>query len=77
MTAFSAAAFFCVVDGSAFAHSLSDGGSHAWLNIPQISPGEMAVMSDYRGRIIDLASRAVDTNGLSSSVTLPGIRPHR
>ena len=62
LTALSAAAFFCVVAGSAFAHSRGDGGSHAGLNIPQISHGEMAVISDYRGRIIDLASRAVDTN---------------
>ncbi|MBX4861491.1 hypothetical protein G9X64_19150 [Rhizobium sophorae] len=62
LTASSAAAFFCVVAGSAFAHSRGDGGSHAGLNIPQISHGEMAVISDYRGRIIDLASRAVETN---------------
>ncbi|NKK67026.1 hypothetical protein [Rhizobium leguminosarum] len=63
LTALSAAAFFCVVAGSAFAHSRSsDGGSHAGLDIPEISHGEMAVMSDYRGRIIGLASRAVDTN---------------
>ncbi|NNU51568.1 hypothetical protein G9X68_31310 [Rhizobium sp. WYCCWR 11279] len=62
LAAFSAAAFFCVVAGSAFAHSRGGGGSYAGLNIPQISHGEMAVMSDYRGRIIDLASRAVETN---------------
>lgn len=62
LTAFSAAAFFCVVAGSAFAHSRGEGGSHAGLNIPQISHGEMAVISEYRGRIIDLASRAVETN---------------
>ncbi|MGO7420398.1 hypothetical protein ACCT09_10495, partial [Rhizobium ruizarguesonis] len=60
--AFAAAAFFCVVAGSVFAHSRSDGGSHAGLDIPEISHGEMAVMSDYRSGIIDLASRAVDTN---------------
>jgi hypothetical protein len=60
--AFITAAFLCVVAGSAFAHSRSDGGSHAGLNIPEISHGEMAVMSDYRSGIIDLASRAVDTN---------------
>jgi hypothetical protein len=60
--AFAAAAFFCGVAGSAFAHSRSDGGSHAGLDIPEISHGEMAVMSDYRSGIIDLASRAVDTN---------------
>ncbi|MBY5362000.1 hypothetical protein HFO97_19045 [Rhizobium leguminosarum] len=60
--AFAAAAVFCVVAGSAFAHSRSDGGSHAGLEIPEISHGEMAVMSDYRSGIIDLASRAVDTN---------------
>ncbi|WP_336246138.1 hypothetical protein [Rhizobium laguerreae] len=51
-----------MIAGSAFAHSGSDGGSHAGLDIPQISHGEMAVMSDYRGRIIGLASRAVETN---------------
>ena len=60
--AFITATFLCVVAGSAFAHSGSDGGSHAGLNIPEISHGEMAVMSDYRSGIIDLASRAVDTN---------------
>ena len=60
--AFITAAFLCVVAGSASAHSRSDGGSHAGLNIPEISHGEMAVMSDYRSGIIDLASRAVDTN---------------
>ncbi|MBY5401703.1 hypothetical protein [Rhizobium leguminosarum] len=62
LTAFSGAAFFCVVAGSAFAHSRSESGSHAGLDIPQIFHGEMAVMSDYRSGIIDLASRAVDTN---------------
>ncbi|TAX36053.1 hypothetical protein [Rhizobium leguminosarum] len=60
--AFITAAFLCVVAGSAFAHSRSDGGSDAGLDIPEISHGEMAVMSDYRSGIIDLASRAVDTN---------------
>ncbi|MGR9198593.1 hypothetical protein [Rhizobium leguminosarum] len=60
--AFITAAFLCVVAGSASAHSRSDGGSHTGLNIPEISHGEMAVMSDYRSGIIDLASRAVDTN---------------
>ncbi|MGZ2381727.1 hypothetical protein [Rhizobium brockwellii] len=60
--AFITAAFLCVVAGSAFAHSRSDGGSHAGLDIPEISHGEMAVMFDYRSGIIDLASRAVDTN---------------
>ncbi|EJT04210.1 hypothetical protein [Rhizobium sp. CCGE 510] len=44
------------------AHSRSAGGGHAGLDIPKISHGEMAVISDYRSRIIDLASRAVDTN---------------
>jgi hypothetical protein len=60
--AFAAAAVFCVAAGSALAHSRSDGGSHAGLDIPEISHGEMAVMSDYRSGIVDLASRAVDTN---------------
>ncbi|MBB6221960.1 hypothetical protein [Rhizobium leguminosarum] len=60
-TAF-AAGFFCLPAENALAHGRSDGGSHAGLDIPEISHGEMAVISDYRGRIIDLASRAVDTN---------------
>ncbi|PDS75545.1 hypothetical protein [Rhizobium sp. L43] len=61
-TAFASAAFFCVVAGSAFAHSRSGDGSHAGLDIPEISHGEMAVISDYRSGIIELASQAVDTN---------------
>ncbi|UVD59184.1 hypothetical protein NE852_18005 [Rhizobium sp. Pop5] len=48
--------------GTAFAHGSSEGGSHAGLDIPEISHGEMAVISEYRSGIIDLASRAVDTN---------------
>ncbi|MBB2755263.1 UNVERIFIED_ORG: hypothetical protein GGI57_006005 [Rhizobium aethiopicum] len=61
-TAFAAAAFFCMPVENALAHSRSGGASHAGLEIPEISHGEMAVISDYRGRIIGLASRAVDTN---------------
>lgn len=61
-TAVTTAAFFCVVAGSALAHSPSGGGNHAGLDIPEISHGEMAVISGYRSGIIDLASRAVDTN---------------
>lgn len=61
-TAFATAVFFCVVAGSALAHSPSGGGSHTGLDIPEISHGEMAVIADYRSGIIDLASRAVDTN---------------
>ncbi|MBP2443935.1 hypothetical protein [Rhizobium leguminosarum] len=61
-TAFAAAAFFYVPAENALAHSRSASGSHAGLDIPEIAHGEMAVISDYRGRIIGLASRAVDTN---------------
>ncbi|RFB89039.1 hypothetical protein B5K08_18880 [Rhizobium leguminosarum bv. trifolii] len=57
-----AAAFFCMPAENAVAHSRSTGGSQAGLDIPEISHGEMAVISDYRGRIIGLASQAVDTN---------------
>lgn len=57
-----AAAFFCMPAENALAHSRSAGGSQAGLDIPEISHGEMAVISHYRGRIIGLASRAVDTN---------------
>lgn len=51
-----------LVAGNARAHSRNAGGSHAGIPIPEISHGEMAVISDYRSRIIALASRAVDTN---------------
>ncbi|QKK22536.1 hypothetical protein [Rhizobium hidalgonense] len=61
LAAFAVAAF-CVLAGNAFAHGSSAGGSRAGLDIPEISHGEMAVISDYRSRIIELASRAVDTN---------------
>jgi hypothetical protein len=48
--------------GSASAHSRDSAGSHAGIDIPEISHGEMAVLSDYRSRIIDLASQATDTD---------------
>ncbi|MGZ2485140.1 hypothetical protein ACVITL_003663 [Rhizobium pisi] len=56
------ASLLFLVAGSALAHTRSAGGSHAGLDIPEISHGEMAVISDYRSGIIDLASRAIDTN---------------
>ncbi|WP_132568724.1 hypothetical protein [Rhizobium sullae] len=55
-------ALFLSVTGSALAHSSNSAGSHAGIPIPEISHGEMAVMAKYRDRIIDLASRATDTN---------------
>jgi len=48
--------------GGAFAHGPSGEGSHSGLPVPEISHGEMAVISGYRSRIMDLASRAVDTS---------------
>ncbi len=48
--------------GGAFAHSPSGEGSRSGLPVPEISHGEMAVISGYRSRIMDLASRAVDTS---------------
>ena len=62
LTAFATAALFLAVAGNALAHSRSGAGSHAGLDIPEISHGEMAMISDYRSGIIDLASRAVDTD---------------
>ncbi|MBX4927854.1 hypothetical protein [Rhizobium binae] len=50
------------IAGNCLAHGRSAGGSHAGLDIPEISHGEMAVISDYRRGIIELASQAVDTN---------------
>jgi len=48
--------------GIASAHSRSGEGNHAGLSVPEISHGEMAVISDYHTRIMDLASRAMDTS---------------
>ncbi|ULR44789.1 hypothetical protein [Rhizobium sp. K102] len=56
------ASLFPLIAGNTSAHERSAGGSHAGLDIPAISHGEMAVIADYRTGIIALASRAVDTN---------------
>ncbi|MBY3599170.1 hypothetical protein [Rhizobium bangladeshense] len=56
------ASLFPMFIGSALAHGGSSGGSHAGLDIPAISHGEMAVISDYRSKISVLASRAAETN---------------
>ncbi|MBX4907825.1 hypothetical protein HJA82_10605 [Rhizobium bangladeshense] len=48
--------------GNALAHGSNSGGSHPGLDIPAISHGEMAVISEYRSSISMLASRAADTN---------------
>ncbi|PKA41588.1 hypothetical protein CWR43_19660 [Rhizobium sullae] len=58
----SLAALFLSATGSAIAHSSNSAGSHTGIPIPEISHGEMAVMAEYRDRIIDLASQATDTN---------------
>ncbi|WP_432431339.1 hypothetical protein [Rhizobium bangladeshense] len=56
------ASLFPLLAGKTLAHERSAGGSHAGLEIPAISHGEMAVIADYRSGILALASRAVDTN---------------
>jgi hypothetical protein len=48
--------------GQAFAHQRSTDGPHTGLAIPEISHGEMIVMAEHRAAIIDLASRATDTD---------------
>ncbi|PDT31797.1 hypothetical protein CO660_03420 [Rhizobium sp. L9] len=48
--------------GNAFGHGSSSGGSDTGLDIPAISHGEMAIISEYRSSISMLASRAADTN---------------
>lgn len=50
------------VAASAGAHTRAAGGSHAGIDIPEISHGEMAAISEYHRRIIDLASQATDTD---------------
>ncbi|ARM89813.1 hypothetical protein RHEC894_CH03550 [Rhizobium sp. CIAT894] len=61
-TTFAVIACLFMIAGNCFAHSRSAGGNATGLDVPEISHGEMAVISDYRRGIIDLASRAVDTN---------------
>ncbi|WP_432443369.1 hypothetical protein [Rhizobium esperanzae] len=51
-----------MIAGNCFAHSRTAGGNPTGLDVPEISHGEMAVISDHRRGIIDLAFRAVDTN---------------
>jgi hypothetical protein len=48
--------------GGAMAHSRTSSANHAGIPVPEISHGEMAVMADYRDRIIALASTATDTD---------------
>jgi hypothetical protein len=47
---------------SAFAHGAIPAGPTSGIPIPLISHGEMSVISEYRGRIWDLADYAIDTN---------------
>jgi len=47
---------------SAMAHSRTSSANHTGIPVPEISHGEMAVMADYRDRIIALASTATDTD---------------
>ncbi len=47
---------------NASAHGGGGEGSRAGLPVPEISHGEMAVIADYRDRVMDLAASAVDTN---------------
>ncbi|APO76056.1 hypothetical protein AM571_CH03262 [Rhizobium etli 8C-3] len=56
------AALLSFAAGNASAHSSSSAGSRAGIPISEISHGEMAVIAEYRDRIIDLASQAIDTN---------------
>jgi hypothetical protein len=46
----------------AAAHPRTAGAQHTGIAVPEISHGEMIMMSEYRDRIIDLASTATDTN---------------
>ncbi|ANM05747.1 hypothetical protein AMC78_CH03693 [Rhizobium phaseoli] len=56
------ASLFPLLASNTSAHERGTGGTHAGLDVPAVSHGEMAVISDYRSGIIELASRAVDTN---------------
>ncbi|KQV14434.1 hypothetical protein ASC97_31720 [Rhizobium sp. Root1203] len=51
-----------VAAADAAAHQRTAGGRHTGIAVPEISHGEMIMMSEYRDRIIDLASTATDTN---------------
>lgn len=51
-----------LLTGGAMAHSRTASENHSGIPVPEISHGEMAVMADYRDRIIALASRATDTD---------------
>jgi hypothetical protein len=53
---------FAAIATSASAHGRSTGGPTSGISIPSLSHGEMAVISAYRGAIIDLAEAATDTD---------------
>ncbi|KQV66032.1 hypothetical protein [Rhizobium sp. Root1220] len=51
-----------VIAVAAGAHQRGGGGTHNGIAVPEISHGEMVMFAEQRDRIIDLASRATDTN---------------
>jgi hypothetical protein len=51
-----------LVATGAAAHGAPPGGPTSGISVPSVGHGEMSVISDYRGRILDLAAGAVDTN---------------
>jgi hypothetical protein len=50
------------IAGSASAHRVSTGGPTSGIPIPGLTHGQMAVIADYRGRILELAARQQETD---------------
>src|ERR1700712_315485 len=46
----------------ACAHRIGTSGPTSGISIPSLTHGQMSVIADYRGRILDLASRQLDTD---------------
>lgn len=51
-----AAFFLLVASAQAGAHRISTGGPTSGIPIPSLTHGQMAVIADYRGKILDLAA---------------------
>jgi hypothetical protein len=62
LLAFISAVLLSLAAGGSAAHQRTASGPQSGIAIPEISHGEMVMMAEYRGRIIDLAARATDTN---------------
>jgi hypothetical protein len=51
-----------IVASSTWVHARTSGGSGSGIPIPSLTHGQMAVIADYEGAVLDLASRQIHTD---------------